>query len=269
MKSCFVIPVHEPKFGFLAELLESGKKHFGDDLRVIVVFSSEYEREKFSKRHPHLSFHPTVCMPTSGCVITEKKFHGIRYAFEAFSDTDFVACVDSECMFVRNVDVDSLFERWFDRKEIFASYGSDDAVVMINSASAKRLFPLYEDQIKTLTNDYRSYFWFNDIPIYERLSFVRCLDFIDYEHVKRSMRRSDWDFIVYAYYLFLRENFSLKMVEIDGKPVISPYGFLENQGNIDADVLKFSLEQMRPMWIKTYDPSFSNDIFMTFHRDRR
>ncbi len=263
--SCFVVPVHPPKFAFLTKFLKTYNEHFNDD--VIVVFSSKEDVITFKKANSELVFESCVYDKVVSNVITEKKFHGLKYAFS--KGYDFVACVDVECEFLKSVNLTSSFERWFSRKKFYASLSDEKEVAKIMQIPTK-FFAEHSEKLRQLTFDYKAYFWFNDVPVYERDTFSRCLSTIEYDKLstKQKLQKYDWDYLLYAYFLLLNADFSLDLIQINNNTVKAPYGFLENQGFESSDVFAKALTLIRPMWVKDYDPSFPDEIFMRFHLDR-
>lgn len=265
INSCFVVPVHPPKFSFLVDLLKTHNINKISE-EVIVVFSSEQDKLQFKQENPGLIYDCCVYNNVIACVITEKKFFGLKYAFN--KGYKYAACIDAECDFIKSLNISKAFEHWFERKKIFATLTNTSDLHNI-AASTSKFFPNQEDKYLKISRNNKAYFWFNDIPIYEKDSFYECLKYIDYDNKKKIFRKCDWDFLIYGYFLLLHKGFELDILSVNEKEIYTSYGFMESQSEINSDIFKKILHDItNPMWVKNYEQSMPDSIFMRFHRDR-
>ena len=54
-KSCFLAPVHPPKFHFAEKFIQSYKQHFEDN-DIFLMFTNEDEEKQFKEKYPNLNY---------------------------------------------------------------------------------------------------------------------------------------------------------------------------------------------------------------------
>jgi hypothetical protein len=255
--SCFIAPIHEPKFDYALELIKSYNTHFDDD-HFFFVFSSIDEESKFRNITGNLRYRSIIYdgVINSG-IITLKKYHGLNHVF---STTDFknVAVIDVDCQFIRNVDYDAMFQQHNDSTVL---YGNKAVFVQQIIDSPNKFFSKDDvDVIRSVTNNL--YFWFNDIPIYQKESFVEFMDYINYSDTYESIKWEDFDYIIYGYYLLLKGY--AKLIKIDFTTGLS---VIEEQDKIPSDKFVKIFNSYDPMWIKNPINNMKN-VFIILHVDR-
>ena len=127
-----------------------------------------------------------------------------------------------------------------------------------------------QDQHKLwkLTSNGRAYFWFNDLPVFNKTYFT---DFINYTEFNNKLSLAEWfdfDFNIYAYYLLLKGIFILKPLVVNGK--IFNCIFIEDQLSVSTEEFRQAFSQARPMWVKKDidDLTLMSQTFMHVHVDR-
>jgi hypothetical protein len=270
-KSAFLIPCHPPKFHFLGPLLRSYREFFADD-DVFVVFTSEAERALFSDQFPDLApryfIHGVGC--SSGNVITTKKFKGLNDAFTL--GYDYLGVIDAECLFLKHLDYDAYFREWFAAR---CFYGSEQTPSRPDfkrrlMEGPKRFFnDEQRARIDAVNPNNRLYCWFNNVPIYERETFKPLFARFTYD----ELIFEDFDYTIYMYHLIAEHGFRMKAIEVDGRPIQTEFGFLEDQQRLHAMNL-LSIEQyatvmrwMRPLWALLPHHLFNPEVMLRFHLD--
>ena len=269
--SAFLIPCHPPKFEFLAPLLRSYRRFF-DDNDIFVVFTNEAERDQFRSEFTDLD--PRYFVHGAGCtsenVITTKKFKGLNDVFAL--GYDYVGVIDAECLFVKHLDYDAYFREWFAARRFYGSEQTSGYNEFKPSLleSPKRFFnDQQQARIEEVNPDNRLYCWFNNVPIYERKSFEPLFERFTYD----ELRYGDFDHTIYMYHLIAEHGFTMKAIEVDGRPIQTNFGFLEDQQRLCCTHL-LSIEQyatvmrwMRPLWAVLPHDLFNPEVILQFHLD--
>jgi hypothetical protein len=220
--SCFIVPIHPPHFAFACNLLAS-RDRFLPDLDIFFVFSSLEDCEKFKALKA--SIHKVIIcneevrsLNKKTGIVTFKKFFGLDYVF-ACSSYRYAGVVDAECEFTKAVDVDRLFQEFCEAKTLYSSACRARWQIRSNKACAK-VFPrnIYL-RLKMITNQFSQNFWFNQIPIYEKGSY---LDFRELVRLSYPIGRgpASFEYALYSYYLFTRRGWSLVSVDSSIDPLI-------------------------------------------------
>lgn len=253
-KVSLVIPCHPPKFDFLKNLILSTQEH-KIDTDIFVVFSSEDDSKLFGI-YGLPNYNSLVYKgPVNPGIITNKKFYGL---YEAFKSSEYVAAIDSECVFTKHVDIYEKFKKFHDKKTIYGSHSHNELIARIRTGPIK----LFDENAKRcLVNFMNSYFWFNQIPIYEKNTF---LDFysklgVGTDHFMNSINQFDFDFIIYCYYLFVYQEWNFITFNITKN-----YSIMEDSKTVDN--LQDIFNQMEPYW--TRKGLELDSSFMKFHLDR-
>lgn len=263
--SCFLAPIHRPKFEYGIQLIRSYNEHFDDD-HIFLVFSSIDEQVEFARISHGLQYQSVVCDQHIGnSPTTQKKFFGLQHIYSTTS-FEYVAAIDVDTLFFKNVDYSELFNSYYQRGILYGNDYDFSPRPMIESPF--KFFNLYDQgRLHELTNRRTTYFWFNDIPVFKRNYF---LDFIKYSNYNNRISELSWfdfDFIVYAYYLLIRDAFKILPIVVDGAKLNNI--FIEDQKIIPKDVFEKAFDLTRPMWVNS---DVRNDLmtqtFMYVHVDR-
>ena len=271
-KSCIMAPVHRPGFKFGLNWVKTYNEHFDDD-NIFLVFSNDEEYQEFKNLAEGLRYRSIVCREELYCSkpISQKKIIGVQHIFKNY-DFDKVGVMDVDTEFINHIDYDKSFSKYVERNTIYGSHINNQGIIDGPARGAAMRFFNTEDVIKlsTLTDNFRNYFWFNDIPIYEKKHFNNFLDYIDYVHVVERIGYPDFDYILYVYYLLVNDLIKLDIYEIDGnKPsVVSNGSFLESQNQISKDYVKEVYKKYKPMWIKYPIDEGMDNVFLRMHIDR-
>lgn len=275
--SCFVAPIHVGKHMDRGiEFIQSYNNHF-DDRDLFIVFTNKDEKDLFESKTEHLRYQSIVCTEKllGSKPITQKKLFGARWVFNN-TDFDYVAVIDVDSKFIMNKDYDALFKQQVNEKVYTASKvvnrGIND---MIGNRTAREFF-IQEDyeKIKRITDNFHSYIWFNDVPVYDRERFYAFLEYIDYDNpnVRSKLTYESFDFILFFYYLITQDDCRIEIINVDNTH--APQGdrgsFLESQTRIDPVFFKKAFAKYKPMWIKKLiDQKLMDNVFMLMHTDRK
>ena len=268
-KSCFLAPVHPPKFHFAEKFIQSYNQHFEDN-DIFLMFTNEDEEKQFKEKYPNLKYQSFLYEPgkiISGSPASEKKFWGAKYLFNNFS-YDRIALIDVDSLFFRNVDYDQLFQNYLLNRKIYGHIViRSDVILGINQKCLRFFKEEHRHLIQKLMQDFNVFFWFNEIPIVERNSFREFDEYINLDKIIPELTNYDFEYILYAYFLMIKGYMNL---------IISDYrvnsdngGILEIQKKISPDDFRLEYIKMNPMWIykKIADYDMKN-TFMMVHVDR-
>ena len=176
--------------------------------------------------------------------------------------------IDADSIFFRHVDYDEMFTNYLNNGKIYGhTVIKSDTIHKINS-DCLRFFPKGDyEKVQNLTRDFTVYFWFNDIPILEKQSFMEFWDYIDLNNNFQKLETHDFDWLVYAYYLLLKGYMQL---EISPMHIPSDNGSLiELQRRIPPDIFIKEYTMINPMWIQIkIDEQYMKNTFMLVHTDR-
>ena len=267
--SCFLAPVHPPKFHFAERLLKSYAEHFV--LRdVFLVFTNENEHQQFKETYPDLQYQSIVCddsILNHQNIINVKKFFGVKWLFDNTQYTR-VGVIDVDSIFFRFMDYDTIFAEYLLNRKIYGHTVSKDAFMANNIESCVRFFdPKYRGFLEKETRNFSTFFWFNDIPVYEKTSFEQFIDEVKLVENYPNIIWHDFDYIFYAYFLMIKGYMNLEVLDYH-----VPFGdgsFIELQKRIPVDIFREHYNIMNPMWIvDPIDESDMRNTFMLVHVDR-
>lgn len=274
-QSCFVAPIHVGRHGERGvEFIKSYNKHFDDD-HLFIVFTDDQERKQFQSIAKGLRYRSIICAEKlfGPKPITQKKLFGARWVFDN-TDFNYLAIVDVDSVFYMNKDYDSLFQAQVNEKAYRASKVINPGINNKIGHETARTFFSAEDytKIKSVTDDFKNYIWFNDIPVYDRDRFYKFLDYIDYDNSKSKLTYEAFDFILFFYYLVVHDECTVEMISVDNTeaPVGNAGSFLEAQNQADPVFFRKAFAKYKPMWIKRLiDPELMENVFMLMHTDRK
>jgi hypothetical protein len=263
--ACFLAPIHAPKFDYGINFVTSYNKFYPDN-HIFLVFSNSKEAFDFYKLAKGLRYRSIICTnPPGDSPTTEKKFYGLQWIF---SHTEFVnvGVVDVDCSFTKTVDYADLFVKYYERGILFGNNYEFAPPPMIQGP-LKFYNEQDQEQLTHITQGHRVYFWFNDIPVFNKEHFLNFVQYINYPARVHELTWFDFDFNIYGYYLLVKGIFKLEIMTVDNEPL--PNIFIEDQYIIPPDVFKQLFAKCRPMWIKQdIDNELMTHTFMNVHVDR-
>lgn len=268
MKSCIVAPIHEPKFAqYGIPFITSYNKHFDDD-NIFLIFSNEKEKTIFENMTEGLKYQSIVCTEPLNYSkpITQKKVFGTRWIFKN-TNFEYVGIIDADCEFIANKDYDTLFQQHFAKNRLIASHVNNKGMVdKVGRYTAEKFFNSNDvHKLKTLTEDFKVFFWFNEIPVYEKNSFLEFLKYIDYDNIIPKLEYVTFDFVMYVFYLMVMDKIRLEIIDV---PIQDKGSFLEAQDYFKPELFAKIFHTYNPMWIKNPIPDMKN-VFIKMHTDRK
>jgi hypothetical protein len=264
--ACFLAPIHPPKFNFGLDLIKTYNQYYNDD-HFFLIFSSQSDLEQFAELAVGLRYQSIISPPLVGqSPTTEKKFNGIKWIYEN-TNFEYVAAVDVDTLFIKNVDYSQLFENYYKKATIWGNL-YEFAPWPIITNPLKFFHEFWHERLYNATHGYRVYFWFNDIPVYKKLPFLAFLDFIKYNTRANELVWFDFDYILYGYFLIASGQFKLEVMTLDNQPV--PNIFIEGQRGLPPDIFNRMFSICKPMWIlDPIDERLMDQTFMLVHVDLR
>lgn len=266
-------PIHRKGFGFGLDYVRSYNKHYSDN-DLFLVFSNQEESDDFKKLIGPARYNSIICTEplTYSKPISQKKLFGVNYILNNTS-FDNIAVTDVDCTFIKSIDYHSAIERKLQQGKLYVSKSNNPGIVeKVGRAAAVKFFSATD--VKTLdklTEGFTKYFWFNDIPVYERKYFNDFATYIRYPLSIEKLEYTTFDYILYVYFLLLRKHVSLETINIDGveSPVQDKGSFIEAQHVFKPTYFKHAVEKYNPLWLVDPFESANNNIMIKLHVDRR
>ena len=279
---CIVIPTHPPHFHFFYKFLETyAKNEIFREADLLVVISNEAEHQQFvDKFKPVLDQLPlfsTVIVPpqlrmtaatkphSNRAVV--KKFYGLLRAFE--KNYEYVLCFDDETTFVARPSLYLEIHATWIKGTVCGTKNNHAKALEINRAN-KKLFT--EDEQLRLPGD-NDYFWFNNVPIYERRSFLNFAQRFQLEKFIGNLPDNVYEYIAYAYYCMVCGLIKYRDLTIEGHvPAdLSNNSFLEDLTIIDRNYIQ-AVQEIDPLWLPLQTIELRHHltprVFLSFHNDR-
>jgi hypothetical protein len=271
-KSCFVAPIYSAKYNFAENMVRSYNQLYDDD-HLFLVFSDESEKRLFETSYPGLRYRPIVytddpdLLEVESNPAAQKKFFGIKYIFD---NTDFerIGMIDDDSKFFKSVDYDELFIQHLNKKTVFSTYiPVNENLNLINKGCLRFYGVKDQEKLATVTMNFNTFFWFNDIPVFDRTNFYDFYEYMNLDRIKNEFTKYDFEHILYIYYLLITNRIKMNVVGFN-LPV--PYGgFVELQRYINPGDFDKIYRYMEPMWILSpIDDSAMKNTFMMVHVDR-
>jgi hypothetical protein len=268
-ESCIIAPIHEPYFNTYGLDFVKSYNCFFNDNDLFLVFSNDEGYEKFKNIAHDLRFNKIICEnlgdePASP--ITRKKLYGLNHVFK---NTNFkrAGVVDVDTIFLKYLDYDKYFKEFVDNKKIYTSIATNSSIYRYVTSPKKFYNDIDNDKLNNITKNFTSYFWFNDIPVYDKDYFLNFCDYINYDNIRETIAYDDFDFVMYVYYLLIKDLATMEyFVDNDNNLLHSSYGFLEAQHAFDPVLAEKIIRIYEPMWLKIDVSSDAmKKVFMRLH----
>lgn len=265
--SCIIAPIHAPHFvPYGINFIQSYNKYY-DDGDIFLIFSSEQESTLFKSIAGDLKYQSIICDEQIGpSPITQKKLFGLRYVFNNTNFTK-VGVIDVDTAFLASINYDKCFGDFINNKKIYACYSTKHSHVNSIIKSPLKFYNGKDNLLLSeLTHNFKAYFWFNDIPVYNKEYFLKFLEYIDYPNTKIKLEYIDFDFIIYGYYLLIKNLAWIEYLKINDQIIDLPYGFLEQQHLVDSNEFERIVKNYKPMWMKIdINPESMENVFIRLH----
>lgn len=269
-KSATVIPVHPPKFYNAINFLKSYNFFIKKPHDLFFIFSYKQEAQIFFNLvnkidKELLSKYKSIILPEElthkKSIVNIKKIYSIKALFNYY---DFIATYDSECCFIKECDLDLIYEDICKKKYLKANKS------IIGSNIIKRVCEnldlINDTKVIKETENFSLYWWFNEIPVYKKELF---LEFFDWyiKHPKKEILQNDYycfDYLIYGLWLISNKNYKLKKYEV---PVELQIGAVEDF-RLSQEMRDFVSKKFNSYW-STNSKNFKNykKIKLIFHTD--
>lgn len=257
-----LIPIHPPHYIYIYTLLYKFKQT-NINIDLFLVFSNKSDYNKFAMKD---YIKPIIITDNieNKAIVTYKKFYGLqKLCLEKY---EYIICCDSEIDIIdsnfTNTNIEDKIRQIFQNKIIYAGESSQWEHI---TREAAELFPEYYDCLKEKTDNFILYFWWSDLPVYRKSDIQPFLECININKI------TNFDYIIYQYYLILFHNFTI----VNTTPITNIYWSLENLCTDDTQILKKLLNiNYGFSWItkKMYDKSQyfleAQGSFLIYHLDR-
>ena len=260
---CILIPLC-PKHYYYAENFV--KKNNGL-IDIYFIFSNKENASSFPLKK---GFFPIIIPPDfqiGGCIVTEKKFYGLRHLQN--SKYDFFIVCDAEIDIVpENYTKENIVKKVENIFENRCLYGSlDDTYTNIASTSADVFHKKDQDRLKIMTHNFQYYMWWADLPVYKKdhlqnfFSTIRTTD----------LNWSHFDHLIYTYYLLLYRGFKMiDTTKLTGKSYPIESYCDESDDNLEKLLMaKYGFGWVnRCFYNKKKEFLTKNVTFLIYHLDR-
>jgi len=264
---CMLIPIHPPHYDYLYALLMKLKEN-NIDIDIFLVFSSNAQYNEFTMKE-HI--HPIIIQEPidTRCIVTFKKYYGLNKLIT--SKYDYILCCDSEIdilpeHFTKD-NITKKIEQIFLNKKIYAGLTADNIAYNITK-SCVEIFPKEIERLRNLTEDYRLYFWFSDLPVYRRSDLSAFFNTIQYNEIINHLIWNHFDYIIYQLYLILSDGFEL----INTTPITNMKWSLECMHTTDQTILDRLVDigygfswNIKPFYVKNQDFIHKQKGFILYH----
>jgi hypothetical protein len=211
-KVCTLIPIHRAKFDYGLNALKSYHTHnLKEDLYF--VFSNEDEYREFSNETtvPFLSIIMPLGMFIDNNPITKKKLFGLNYLFG--KGYDLVGVLDADILFVDSFDPRDVYADISNRKYFKSNISSFGGNLIKHIATKMEIEN--DPNLLSQTLNYTQYWWFNDIPVYEKHLYLEFYQWLvalkNYEYIAE-----DWwcfDYLLYSIWLIVYKDYKLQVMD--------------------------------------------------------
>lgn len=250
MKATFLVPLYDTRDHFArgVELVNSYQK-LSPSEDIALIFSFQEHLDKFMGMLENKSNVLPLLLPevwlTPVNQIIVKKMVGSKTLFDNYG-YDFVAVVDAESLFIKPVNTLELCKEIWKQPLIGNLPSGTASGILKGTVDFSGISQ--EDIDKYQLGQY--YFWFNEIPVYEKKTFRLFWKWLfereNYNPMPLFDQPSVVDYTLYGFFLIINEIKKPNLIQIRS----NLYGLLEefpSRGDIDRDLV---LEQMGTHWCK-------------------
>jgi hypothetical protein len=217
MKSCFVIPVYPPHYAYLSFINELPEDL---DFEIYLVLSFHQDLVELNSFNYKNVYNVIVLEDVldnafinsiidKNVIITFKKY----YALDLLKDRyDYLATCDSEIKFTNTNRISEKLKKFCENKKIIGSSVGINSQNIELARSINRGSTIFLDQqeVYEISDEFRFYFWFSDIPVYDSRILKKYMDHIDFKNHVKFIESIDWyffDYVAYGYYCIINEKY--------------------------------------------------------------
>jgi len=205
----FVIPIHPPHYHYLYTLLDKLKEN-NITIDIFLVFSTEDDYNMFEMK---AEIKPIVLNTeiNKKSIITFKKFFALNYLIP--SKYEYFICCDAEIDIIpKNFNAENIKEKLtniFKNKSIYAGHLNGRVDISIINIKCATIFEEHYYELAELTEDFMLYWWYSDINVYRRADLEDFFKTIRYNEITPHLLYEHFDYIIYQYYLIIKERFTI------------------------------------------------------------
>lgn len=267
MNSCFVCPLYmkERDYNYALQMCES-KIECNIKTPIYFVFSYKTHEEHFKKLFFDkfgYELKETILVPEEylkyKCQVTTKKLYAIHILQDQFK---YIATIDCECKFVREKNVDEVFEDIWNKKS-FMKCNRSYLLQHLLKNCVENLELENKEKIRKETDNYVYNCWFNEIPVYNTQYTHQFFQWFD---TKKDAILDNYFMVdYYVYLLYLLDKSILKISKMN---YWAPLGIMEEVAYTHKNHAMEIESEIGTHW--TSNPDYSNpEILMQFHLDHK
>ena len=212
-KSALVIPLHPKHFNYGREIIKEKARHADESYDLHFVFTTHSEKDDFFDRETtpvqYLiieDFCSLEILHKTNSFVSIKKYYALKMLHMQY---DYISCIDSEIMFLSGgIPMHNVFQKIAGAKILH--YGQNSSVNNIIKESLTLLIdPIYHEELHYLSDGYRRYTWWSNIPCYVSAHIPHFLQWISFD--AELLHRYTWfvfDDLVYNYYCMLFHGYT-------------------------------------------------------------
>ena len=205
-KIAFCIPIHPKHYHYIYNLLDLTNQNPDNNIDIFLIFSNENDYNVFDKKDSIKKIIlPPDIVNRRGGIVTYKKLYCLESLKNAKKYDYFIVC-DAEITIIpenfNEKNVLNKIHEIYQNKLVYAGstryHHATHVAITANSAS---VFINDEDvnKLKSITNDFKLYYWWSDLPVYKREHLD---DF--FNKIRRNIITwHHFDHVIYLNYLML------------------------------------------------------------------
>lgn len=280
-KNIFVVPTFERHFEHAYKLRDTfARLDLNSDLMFILSNAEEctkfeegaalkcFLRDDFPRGIGHRG------------IITVKKLQGVDVARSL--NYEYAIVLDCETTFTNAFNGYEVSKYLCQQKTVYSNLTNHSVLIDINRSAADFFNDEEREKLKTLTSDFREYFWFNNLAFYDLSNYGKFIEKMcaeDHKNFYSRISGAHFDHIIYIYYCLLYEDYKIinlnKQIGLPLEPFCNFHlGALESIGDrstrdiVPSEWAMKIIQETNPFWMPYGTPLKSPVSFMLFHEDR-
>lgn len=265
-KVAVICPVHPPYF----ERLKNFINHFyrlglNNSADFWIVFSDEKDAENFCTETG--LFERFLLMPknidvSNNAAAVRKKLYAVSKLSQL--DYEYIFAVDADFVFIRTVDLKFICDRFFEEKIILSCRTKENEYLKVN----EHCFSRFKNLPGSEKIDLSLYSWLSQPWIYKSDNVKKFFEVSGDPENFNKFTRDDFEYVLYAYYLILYENFEERVLPY----VPFPFGEMSGENLPKKFFDQFKdfrlLLCMRGIYLQMQKYFPENEIMLITHLDR-
>jgi hypothetical protein len=215
--SATIITTHSPKFHFAFNFIESYIKYVEQPHDLYFIFSNEEEANQFnnnSKFRYINNYKPLVLssdLRNKNSIVNVKKFFALN---SIINNYDYVGVYDCETEFVKHSNLDFIYKDIASFNYVKANESKIGANIIKLAAGFMGLDN--NEKLINQTKNYSLYWWFNEIPVYSKESFIEFYEWYN-SHPNLEVLQNEYysfDYLIYTIWLICFKEFKINHIEL-------------------------------------------------------